>query len=204
MSDPRDSLSPIPDTLQKLLKLNLRLFPLKKGSKLPAHKGWQQEAAHGIAEQLKFWTEHHPNFNVGIATGCYLEEKYRDRHTLGLLVVDFDKKSGGLETFETMFADKETRFPKTLLVKTCNGGYHLYFHYPAAVELGNRAGWRQGVDIRAQGGYVVAPGCHVMTPSGIKDYRIVADIQIAKAPVWLLSDLLAYKTKKFRHSAEVQ
>jgi hypothetical protein len=66
----------------------------------------------------------------------------------GLLVVDLDPRNGGR-------LDRDLMNP-TATVATGGGGWHLYYRHPggpAAAALPDRA----GVDIKADGGYVVAP-----------------------------------------------
>jgi hypothetical protein len=53
-------------------------------------------------------------------------------------------------------------------VRTPSDGYHLYFRIPPGKPSPrNKAGFRPGIDIRGDGGYVVAPGSVI---EGIK-YR---------------------------------
>jgi hypothetical protein len=73
------------------------------------------------------------------------------------------------------------RRAENLDVKTARG-FHVYFS--AVVEVPNNAGRiAPGVDIRGEGGYVVAaPSIH---PSG-HVYTIARDLAVAKAPQWLV------------------
>jgi hypothetical protein len=48
------------------------------------------------------------------------------------------------------------KLPETVTCITGRGGYHLYFHYEGK-DIGNRAGILEGVDVRGEGGYVIAP-----------------------------------------------
>lgn len=90
---------------------------------------------------IRGWFQH-GDTNIGILTG----------EVSGLIVVDVDAKNGGLESLKSMI------LPKTLTVETGGGGYHFYFQYPAGQKINNSASkLAQGVDIRANGGYVVAP-----------------------------------------------
>ncbi len=186
----KDLFKTLPASLQTLLRMNLNLFPIRPNDKRPSHKGWQQEAAHGLGAQISFWSKSHAQYNIGIATGLIVSSNSTDpTHTpsVALLVLDFDRAKGGLAAMQTMLRDKDHALPPTFCVHTRDGGYHFYYHYPAKIELTNRANWKQGVDIRAQGGYVVAPGSHV--PGSVGRYSICKDKPIAKAPTWLIKDL---------------
>jgi len=112
--------------------------------KHPRITRWQHRATTD-AEQIREWWRRWPSANVGIATG-----------PSGLLVVDVDQSKGG----EVSLSKLEARFaalPATLRVRT-GGGWHVYFTAPLGVEVRNSNGkLGPGIDVRAAGGYVVAP-----------------------------------------------
>jgi hypothetical protein len=71
-------------------------------------------------------------------------------------------------------------------VTTGGGGHHLYFRHPGG-SVRNRAGLAPGLDLRADGGYVVAPPS--LHPSG-RHYAWRAghepeQVALAPAPAWL-------------------
>jgi hypothetical protein len=68
----------------------------------------------------------------------------------GFLVIDVDKKSGGLETAAAF------NWGDTLKVNTPGGGYHLYYAYDKEkdAEIKTSASVLPGIDIRNTGGYV--------------------------------------------------
>lgn len=70
-----------------------------------------------------------------------------------MFAVDVDAKNGGFESIKG-FLD----LPETLSVATGGRGQHLYFKMPSdGSGIGNRANWLPGVDIRGNGGHVIAP-----------------------------------------------
>jgi Bifunctional DNA primase/polymerase, N-terminal len=82
---------------------------------------------------------------VGIVTG----------EISNLVVLDFDPQHDGnasIERLERQIAP----LPVTVEVTTGGGGRHLYFAHPGGL-VRNRAGLAQGVDVRGDGGYIVAP-----------------------------------------------
>ena len=71
--------------------------------------------------------------------------------------------------------------PRTLTVRTSRG-FHVFF--ACDVEIPNSAGrLAPGVDVRGEGGYVVAPPS--IHPSGAV-YRIARNLPVADAPRWLV------------------
>ena len=88
-----------------------------------------------IAEWIRRW----PGCNVGIVTGAIS----------GIIVLDVDGTQG--ETELARLGD----VPPTPTVRTGNGR-HLYFRHPGGT-VSNFAGKRPGLDLRGDGGCVVAP-----------------------------------------------
>jgi hypothetical protein len=66
----------------------------------------------------------------------------------GLAVVDIDPRNGG--------ALDPALMPRTACVATGGGGWHLYYRHPGGTLAPAMTG-RPGVDVKADGGYVVAP-----------------------------------------------
>ena len=72
------------------------------------------------------------------------------------------------------------QLPETFTVSTPSGGEHRYFSVPKGTALKNsviRLG--PGVDVRANGGYVVAPGSELI---GKGRYEITRHLPIAALP----------------------
>ena len=92
------------------------------------------------------WWSRWPNANVGIACG----------EISGIVVIDVDKKNGGLDSITSLERLRGEGLPRTHRVNTGGGGYHLFFKYPSG-GCRNRNRWLQGVDVRANGYYVIAP-----------------------------------------------
>jgi putative DNA primase/helicase len=130
-------------------------------------------------KRIKAWLQKCPGANFGIATG----------RPSGIFVLDVDGKDG--KTSLQALQDEHGRLPKTVTVKT-GKGRHLYFRCDGA-QVGNSAGrLGEGIDVRGDGGYVVAAGS---VHSSGTTYRYVEDrelgqIELAQAPQWLL-DLIS-------------
>jgi hypothetical protein len=86
-----------------------------------------------------------------------------------LAVIDIDPRNGGALLPDLM--------PRTRCVSTGSGGWHLYYRHPGgslAKNLDHRG--HPGIDVKADGGYVVAPpSTH---PSTRRPYRWVGDLPV--------------------------
>ncbi|NZD50523.1 bifunctional DNA primase/polymerase [Rhizobium leguminosarum] len=127
---------------------------------------------------LDRWWSDWPDAAVGLPTGS----------PVGFFALDIDNKPGGANGFDWL-SDMEAEhgpMPKTARVVSPNGGMHIYFKY--VVGTRNRGALGNGVDIRSEGGYVLAAGS-VMHDG--RSYRWADDVrEIADAPAWLLDLLL--------------
>lgn len=135
------------------------------------------KGASAESSQIRRWWEMWPDANVGVCTGR------------GLLVLDIDADRGGRETLDEL-VELHGELPETVESLTGGGGSHLLFSYPSDRIVPNgvdRLG--QGVDIRADGGYIVAPPS--MHASGrAYAWEVSSDFEgtpIAEAPAWVLT-----------------
>lgn len=111
------------------------VFPLVPGKKAPlTPRGFHDATLE--SRQINEWWHETPNAGIGLVTGS------------GLVVLDVDVQHGG---------EINPYWPQpTLMVNTKNGGWHLYYTVDRAVPCSvGRLG--EGIDIRGEGGYVVAP-----------------------------------------------
>jgi archaellum biogenesis ATPase FlaH len=132
---------------QKYASQGFHVFPLSPQSKIPLKGSRGLHDATTDPGQIEQWWTEHPDANIGIRTG----------QISNLTVVDFDPKSGGLSTLDA-WGEVEGA-TATRVIKTQSGGYHLYFQFDE--RLHQTSSLAPGVDIRNEGGYVVAPGSEV-------------------------------------------
>ncbi|WP_406199436.1 bifunctional DNA primase/polymerase [Streptomyces europaeiscabiei] len=152
-----------------------RVLPLRPGSKIPLIKDWPNSATTDPGTITEWWTRT-PAANLGIATGG------------GLIGLDVDDKNGHhgsatLAALERQHGD----LPPTWTVGTPSAGVHHYLSYVGS--LGNSVGkLGDGLDIRADGGFVAAP------PSVVngRPYIVLIDAPVAPAPPWLIEMLTAH------------
>lgn len=159
--------------------LGFPVFPLSPGGKTPLPGSRGVHDATSDTEQIKSWFSAYPGCNYGVATGN------------GLLVLDQDKSSGGLDfdvVLDSMADGIGFWSGETFKVRTPGGGTHRYMR---ACDVPNSAGKiAPGVDIRSLGGYVVGPGSFFSDADGKKGYsgyyEIEDDLPIARAPAELI------------------
>lgn len=132
------------------------VFPLVPNDKKPITENGFKDATDDRVQVAKWWRDH-PNANIGIRTGG------------GLVVVDVDRlpKDGVKKVLPNPWLEPVTERLEELgadsVVESPTGGFHLYFkagNLPA--ELGeirnSESKIADGVDVRAEGGYIVACG----------------------------------------------
>lgn len=122
----------------RYLDLGYSVLPLHTRSKLPAIKEWsvfqhQKPTKQNVLDWFSL------ERNIAIVTGA----------VSGLVVIDVDTLKGG------DYASLIKRFPTKTVVKT-GRGFHLYYEHPGW-HVDNAVEMLPGVDVRADGGYVVAP-----------------------------------------------
>jgi hypothetical protein len=158
-----------------------RVLPLRVGGKEPLIKDWPNKATTDEA-QIREWWRKWPNANIGIATG-----RYRDGY---FCVLDFDPRNGG-----DWYADApKSELPDTWVVHTARGGRHYY--YKTAAPLRN-AILEAGVDLKGEGGYVVAPPSILLDEKGevIGEYvwemgSTPKEAEMAEVPSWVWGKVL--------------
>lgn len=102
-------------------------------------------AATSDTRRLEAMFRRHPDNPVAIRTGAQS----------GIVVVEVDPKNGGLDTLARL--DERGILPGTLMAQSGGGGVHLYYQHPGYLTAGAANKLGPGVDVKADGGYVVAP-----------------------------------------------
>lgn len=126
-------------------KFGFSVIPIAPGKKSPPLVEWEEfQNRKATDEEITEWWTKTPDANIAIITG----------KISNLAVVDFDK-------YDPKYSEDTALeyFPDTILtpsVATPGGGTHLYFQSPHE-GLRNNARALPGIDLRAEGGYVVAP-----------------------------------------------
>lgn len=128
-------------------------------------------------EVIREWWQRWPDANVAIATGA----------VSNLVVVDIDPPDGNATLTHLQTVGYE--LPATLAARTGSGGTHLLYQHPG-VQIRNTArtlpgydGKLAGVDLRGDGGYIVAPPSNHL--SGATYRWIDGPTEPVPLPAWL-------------------
>jgi hypothetical protein len=96
--------------------------------------------------QIEQWWRRWPDANVAIRTGA----------PSGLVVLDIDPRHGGDDTLARLEHDHGP-LPAGRRVATGGGGLHLYLCHPGGTVRNHAGRLGPGVDLRGDGGYILAP-----------------------------------------------
>ena len=147
--------------------------------KHPRIKNWGEEATTD-PEKIKAWWLKAPSANIGIPMG----EKS------GLVALDVDTRHNGDQSLKEMLAELGD-LPETVTATTGSGGKHFVFKYTEELALKNVVGFREGLDVRTQGGLIVAaPSMHA-SGSAYRwdDGKSPFDMPAAEMPKWLVEEI---------------
>jgi len=161
-----------------------------------AHPGKHPRTEQGLKdattdpEQIRKWWSKHPDSNIGIRTGTISR--------FFVLDVDGPQGQGALEAL----TEKHSVLPETPQVLT-GKGFHYYFRCPGDGRVvpcsAGKVG--PGIDIRAEGGYVIAPPS--IHHSGRRyEWELsthIDDTPLVDAPQWLLDLVLQPATSTSQH-----
>jgi len=121
------------------------VVPVEPRGKRPLVPWRRLQTRRASAAELERWFARWPDANVAIVTG----------RLSGLVVLDVDPRHGGAASLDLLEAG-QAPLPETPEVLTGGGGRHLYFRHPGG-RVGNRVDLLPGLDLRGDGGCVVAP-----------------------------------------------
>lgn len=152
-------------------------------SKCGKKTGKHPRTLHGLKDAtisetiIREWWENWPDANVGLLTGTLS----------GLVVVDVDPDKGGEESLAQL---ERTYAPLPITVETVTGGggRHLLFTHPDVNIRSTASVLAPGLDIRADGSYIVAPpSLHLSerTYTWGKEHAL-EERALASMPEWLL------------------
>jgi len=164
------------EAAQRYLARGWTVLPLRSREKRPLIAWEPLQHARPSAADVADWFARWPDANIGVVTG----------EASHLVVVDVDPRHGGDDSLKRL----EKQFgllPPTVEATTGGGGRHLYFAHPGGL-VRNRAGLAPGLDLRGDGGYIVAPPS--VHPNGRPYAWVVGrspdEVRLASPPRWIL------------------
>lgn len=143
----------------------------EKPAKHPQKIQWRGMGPANEATVMSWWWDW-PDANIAVRTGG----------DFGLLVLDVDPRNGGIASLQKL-VETTGPLPDTLTSKTGGDGLHYYFKYPKNL-VGNPKNLGPkypGLDIKADGGYVVAPPSRHINGKSYQwiEGRAPGDIEVA-------------------------
>lgn len=158
-------------------KLGLSIIPTK-ADKTPYLNSWKEyQEKKPSNEQILGWWNKWPDANPAVVTG----------KVSGLVVLDLDSKHNR--------SSKEFNIPATACAKSGNNGEHFFFKHPGVFVENKSAISGPGVDIRADGGYILlAPSTNVS--GGLYEWIIPLEDGLSDIPEWL-KEITTNKEKKW-------
>jgi len=126
------------------------------------------------SDTVCYWWTNWPDSPIGVPTGILT----------GIIVLDIDPRHGGDESLSALITERGG-FKDHPVVKTGGGGRHFWFAHPGGT-VPNAGGFRPGLDVRGDGGYVIVPPS--LHHSG-GTYSWVVPPSVVKPPMpppWLL------------------
>ena len=150
------------------------MVPIRPRSKQPLVL-WQEYQSRPPTEaEVAAWYKRWPDAGVAVVTG----------EVSNLVVLDIDPGHGGTDSLRELTSQFGS-LPATLAARTGGGGRHLYFAAPADFRsMPSRVGLRPGIDVRAEGGLIIAPP--TQHPSGRRYVWETPDASPAPIPHWLI------------------
>jgi hypothetical protein len=154
-------------------RLGWSVIPIEARGKRPLIPWQVYQSRHPDPPEVANWFGRWPDANIAIVTGVVSH----------LAVLDLDPRHGADISLASL---EQAHGPigDTVEAETGGGGRHLYFAHPGEI-LHNRVGLAPGIDLRGDGGYVVAPPS--IHASGVP-YRWVRSPEVcplAPFPAWL-------------------
>ena len=181
-----DSMVSINEAIHEYMGRGWSIIPIRAGDKRPLVRWEEFQHRHPSEAEARGWLRQWAEAGIGVVTGAIS----------GLVVVDVDAGHGGNESLEQLEREHGP-MPTTVKCGTGGGGRHFYFAHPGGV-VRNKIGLAPGVDIRADGGYVVAPPS--LHASGLRyvwvEGRTPESSAIAPLPDWILREAVEETTRR--------
>ena len=154
-------------------RLGWSVIPIESRGKRPLVRWQVYQHRHPNATEINEWFQHWPDANIAVVTGV----------VSGAVVLDIDPRHGGESGLQKL-ERQHGLITETIEARTGGGGRHPYFVHPGEI-LHNRVGLAPGVDLRGDGGYVVAPPSVHASGEPYRWERSPDICRLASLPIWL-------------------
>ncbi len=128
-----------------LLGLGWSVIPVEARGKRPIVPWLEYQSRMPRRDEVENWFKARRALNLAIVTGA----------VSNLVVLDVDPGHGGTEALAAL-ERSHGPLPETVEARSGGGGRHFYFTHPGTV-VHNRIGLAAGIDLRGDGGCIVAP-----------------------------------------------
>jgi hypothetical protein len=151
------------------------VIPFEVRGKRPGLAWLEYQSRRASTEEVETWFRHRRGANVAIGTGA----------VSGFVVVDVDAGHDGTASLDALEREHGP-LPVTVEAITGGGGRHLYFAHPGG-SVPNRVALFPGIDVRGDGGCIVAPPSMHVTGRRYAwaPGRAPGEIAVAPMPAWL-------------------
>lgn len=129
---------------EKLVRNGYKIFPCDPATKAPMPGVKWKAMASDDHERVKAWWSKWPEAMPAIPTG--------EANAVSVIDLDVRPDKDGVAAYRELGLNPDDA---ALIVRTGGGGLHLYFDHQAGVT---NSATKVGIDVRGDGGYVIAPG----------------------------------------------
>lgn len=128
---------------QEYIDSGWSILPVKPEDKRPYMTNWlQYNHTRATKEMALNWFKMLNGAGIGVVTG----------KISNIIVLDIESYC------PTPISELLKKYPTQMYSRTGSGGYHLFYQYPQGVsKVSNRVKILEGVDLRADGGFIVLP-----------------------------------------------
>lgn len=173
-------INPLFDNALRYVSSGLNVIPLLEKGKISII-GWKRYQKEKVTiSEIDEWWSQWPRANIGLVTGSINR----------LLVLDID----GEEGYQSLKVLSQ-KAPINTPIARSSRGKHIYFR--ATMNVGNYTRIMPGIDVRCEGGYVVAPPSIHSSGKTYTWEKSILDFDLEDIPTWL-SEILSQKEVKNR------
>ena len=131
----------------RYIDLGWKVFPVNKNKRPLTEKGFKDATTK--PHIIRRWWRRYPLAGIAIATG----------RESNLVVLDIDLKQKSPENVLSKLVKQQGEFKQNTVAYSGGGGIHFYFIHPGVKKIQSVTNifGMEGVDIRADGGYIIAP-----------------------------------------------